>query len=217
MDVYTITVDSTQSPSNTSFTTKFTSPIKDVVKVEVLRASVSTTIEVPAIYVHIQELVSTFNDRVLGENTIKSVKQSNGTTLSYATSERNHLLSEAIVSWNPESIPRTTFASKTHWDSVTVFKEPIKKVGTLTISIVDNNGNIIDNNSSDITFLTLKFFCKINEPTPTKAASPKEEPKKSKYVAEPVVEPYTVPKRNHTMYIIIAILIALGAKFFIMG
>ena len=211
MDVYTITVDSTQSPSNTSFTTKFTSPIKDVVKIEVLRASVSTTIEVPAIYVHIQELVSTFNDRVLGENTIKSVTQANGTTLSYATSERNHLLSEAIVSWNPESIPRTTFASKTHWDSVTVFKEPIKKVGTLTISIVDNNGNIIDNNSSDITFLTLKFYCKVNEPT---QRVKEEEPKKSTYDVQPTPNSPLVPKKNYTVYVVIAILLALGAKFF---
>ena len=209
MDVYTITVDSTQSPSNTSFTTHFSVPIKDVVKVEVLRASVSTTIEVPAIYVHIQELVSTFNDRVLGENTINTIIQADGTKVSYATSTRNQLMSEAIVSWNPESIPRTTFASKTHWDAITVYKEPISKVGTLTISIVDNNGNIIDNNSSDITFLTLKFHCKIHIP-PTPVISTYEEAQVS-----PPASP-TTPKKNYIIYVIMAILLALGAKYFLL-
>jgi hypothetical protein len=209
MDVYTITVDSTQSPSNTSFTTKFSVPIKDVVKVEVLRASVSTTIEVPAIYVHIQELVSTFNDRVLGENTINTVTRPDGTKVSYATSSRNQLMSESIVSWNPGSIPRTTFASKTHWDAITVYKEPIRKVGTLTISIVDNNGNIIDNNSSDITFLTLKFYCKVHVPI-VPVISTYEAPVAAPVAATPA------PKKNYIMYVVMAILLALGAKYFLL-
>jgi hypothetical protein len=211
MDVYTITVDSTQSPSNTAFTTKFSVPIKDVVKVEVLRASVSTTIEVPAIYVHIQELVSTFNDRVLSETTINSTTQPNGHVVSFATSARNQLLSESIVSWNPSSTPRTTFASKTHWDAITVYKEPIGKVGTLTVSIVDNNGAIIDNNSSDVTFLTLKFYCKVKIPEVEVA-------KTSTYEAPPIVQveqKEPAPKKNYVMYVVLAILLALGAKFFL--
>jgi len=209
MDVYTITVDSTQSTSNTSFITHFAVPIKDVVKVEVLRASVSTTIEIPSIYVHIQELVSTFNAMVLGENTIKSVTQPDGKVLSYATTNRNQLMSESIVSWNPESTPRTTFASKTHWDAITVYKEPISKIGTLTINIVDNNGNIIDNNSSDITFLTLKFYCKVKQP---EIISTYEAPPPAAIEAPPPVTPST--KKNYIIYIVLAILLALGAKFF---
>lgn len=209
MDIYTITVDSTQSSSNTNFTTTFSTPLKDVVKVQVLRASVATTIEVPAIYVHIKELVSTFNDRVLGESTINSILQANGTTVNYATSIRNHLLSEAVVSWNPDTIPRTTFASKTHWDAITVFKEPIKKVGTLTINIVDNTGDVIDNNSTDITFLTLKFYCQTHTPSPPKISSSPE------HIVTPIAETYVKPKTtNYVMYIVLAILLGLGAKFF---
>jgi hypothetical protein len=211
MDVYTITVDSTQSSSNTQFITTCYRPLKDVVKIEVLRASVSTTIQVPAIYVHIYELVSTFNDRVLGENTLNTVTDQYGHTISYTASNKSQLLSEAIVSWNPESTPRTTFASKTHWDAITIYKEPIAKVGSLTISIVDNNGNIIDNNSTDVTFLTLKFYCKLHTPVPVPVPVPIEPKQKEMYVVQE-------PKKNkNIVYIVLAILLALGVKFFIMS
>jgi hypothetical protein len=115
------------------------------------------------------------------------------------------------VSWNPETIPRTTFASKTHWDAVTIFKEPIKKVGTLTVSVVDNNGDIIDNNSTDITFLTLKFYCQTHTPIPKSPPPPPqiEAPEPEKYMEQP-------KKVNYMMYIILAILLGLGAKFFMM-
>jgi hypothetical protein len=120
-------------------------------------------------------------------------------------------MSEAIVSWNPESTPRTTFASKTHWDAITIYKEPIKKLDTLTITIVDNNGNIIDNNSSDITFLTLKFYCKVIVPLPP-VISTYETPKTPVVENSPVVKDQ---KNNYVMYVILAILLALGAKFFL--
>ena len=213
MDVYTITVDSTQSSSNTHFVTTCYRPLKDVVKIEVLRASVSTTIQVPAIYVHIYELVSTFNDRVLGENTLNTVTDQYGHTISYTASNKSQLLSEAIVSWNPESTPRTTFASKTHWDAITVYKEPIAKVASLTISIVDNNGNIIDNNSTDITFLTLKFYCKLHVPV---VANPEPIPVQLTPVPETYVQD-TTKKSKNIMYIVLAIILALGVKFFILS
>jgi hypothetical protein len=116
MDVYTILFDSSSSSSNTSFHLPLKTVLKDVVKVEVLTASVDlTTLNIPMVYIYIPQLSTIYNDRVSLEN-------------------ENNMVIDSIVSWSP-------VASGTQ--TVTLTSSNIQPVLSGNIYTPGNTSNLI--------------------------------------------------------------------------
>jgi hypothetical protein len=116
MDVYTILLDSSSSSSNTSFHLPLKTVLKDVVKVEVLTASVDlTTLNIPMVYIYIPQLSTIYNDRVSLEN-------------------ENNMVIDSIVSWSP-------VASGTQ--TVTLTSSNIQPVLSGNIYTPGNTSNLI--------------------------------------------------------------------------
>lgn len=160
MDIYTINLDSMQTTSNTDFVVYLQKPLKNIIKVEILRASVSSSNVQDSVYIHIQELVTKLNDSAAGKGTLISTAQG-----SWVDTTRSTYHSEALVTWNPTTQPRTTFTAGTYWNATTVYNSNIDSVYQLSIKVVDKYGNVMDNIGTDITYLTLRFYCQTNSGT----------------------------------------------------
>ena len=116
MDVYTILLDSSSSSSNTSFHLPLKTVLKDVVKVEVLTASVDlTTLNIPMVYIYIPQLSTIYNDRVSLEN-------------------ENNMVIDSIVSWSPTASGTQT---------VTLTSSNIQPVLSGNIYTPGNTSNLI--------------------------------------------------------------------------
>jgi len=73
-EVYTIRVDTVNTTvSNVDFVSYINIPLRNVVKAELLSASIAANAsDTPAIYIYIDELVSKFNDRATLQYTLSS-------------------------------------------------------------------------------------------------------------------------------------------------
>lgn len=211
-DSYTITLDSTQSTSNTEFQVVFTKILKNVTKVEILRASVSSSNIQDSLYLHIDELICTMNDRIYDQTTSISSLQGAVTP----TVARSALLSESILSWNPEQTPRETFTPGKYWRALSYYKVPITSLDRLTIKIVDKYGQILDNIGTDYTYITLRVWCKpmtsaesdfISNPVVTQIQS---SPSTTTYKEEP--KPWYMSKWTYITGIIVSFILILALR-----
>jgi len=231
MQAYTISIDSTQATQNTIFTVDLsgTFSLVNISKVEVLKASVSVSSNVSAVYVYIDELSDNrFNKRVAklkdkfdsyiqttASNPIMNQTNNNLVTGSTSqtmqigqTFEDSHLKS-AIVSWNPQSYPRTTFTPGTYWDANIVYDKPKDSISTLSVSLYDQDGKALVD--LDRTYITLRFTCllPVSSPVSVPAAIPTPQVPVTTY-SRP--NQFSIPRYSY--YIIVAILVAIGYRLF---
>lgn len=206
METYTISIDSSQSSKNNSFSIRLapTVVLTNIVQVEVLRASVSNpSNSLDAIYVYVDELADNRQNIRVAE-----LKET-GSTFD------NAKLRGALVSWNTVSgISRQTFMKNSHWDHSLHFDKPKDSLPLLTISIYDQDGVILSETRSGHTFLTLRFHCKIHVPEPVKEAleAPKPPVPISKYKPE---TPNVITK--YGLYIFLALVVLIGSRILFRG
>ena len=163
-EVYTVRVDSTRTrTSNTNFVSYINIPLKNVVKAELLMAVLPFNVGGSTIiYIHVQELVSKFNDRATLEYTLSSAGQiSQQGGVSTPISNIQYLNTAFATIPGEQQFARTIYtASGSGYPTDVTFLEPIRQLDKLSISMYDYNGNIIpDPTEAGPTFLAFRFTC----------------------------------------------------------
>jgi len=160
-EVYTVRVDSVNSTvSNVNFTSYINIPLRNVVKAELLMASLEANVASSNVfYVYVDELTSKFNDRADLQYTIGAAgKISTQGSLSAAVSNVSQLRGAIACIPAEHAHSRTVFTlSGSGFPTDVSFIEPIRQIKTLTVTILDEQGNL----AVDLApaFLTLRFTC----------------------------------------------------------
>jgi hypothetical protein len=163
-EVYTLKIDSKFAPANNSFIGYINTPLRNVVKAELLSASISANVTSSnVIYVYAMELDSKFNDRMDVQTAITSfqntISTSNiGPNLTGTFSNVNQMrTSLACIPAEQTGPLRTIFTINGYWDAVTEYIEPIRQIQQLTFSLYNETGGLLTVGGP--TFLTLRLTC----------------------------------------------------------
>jgi len=162
-EVYTLRVDSVFAPSNNTFVGFINIPLKNVIKAELLSASIyANSATTSYMYVYVDELVSKFNDRTnllyylqgAGTQTTEGTAQTGG-----AVSNVNQIAT-SIVAIPAEAInPRTLFSVANNYPAEVNFIEPIRTLEKLSIQILTAAGLPVATPNQQPTFLVFRFTC----------------------------------------------------------
>jgi hypothetical protein len=166
-ETYTLKIDSKFAPASNSFIGYINTPMRNVVKVELLSASISANTSTSnVVYVYAMELDSKFNDRMdvqtaitsFQSNTMATPQTSNiGPNLTGTFSNMNQMrTSIACIPAEPVAL-RTVFTTNGYWPAVTEYIEPIRQIQQLSISIYGENGALLTVGGP--TFLIIRFTC----------------------------------------------------------
>jgi hypothetical protein len=160
-EVYTIRVDTINTDvSNVNFTSYINIPLRNVIKAELLSASINANVaDSPQLYIYVPELVSKFNDRADLQYTL-GASGSISTQGSLTTSISNvQCLKTALVAIPTDQVnPRTIYTASSGFPTDVVFIEPIRQLKTLTVTIYKSNGEQLADPTGH-TFLTFRFTC----------------------------------------------------------
>ena len=168
-ETYTLKVDSVFAPANNSFIGYINIPLRNVVKAEVLSASISSNIYTGGsnvAYLYAMELDSKFNDRMdvqttitsFNSNTMVTPQTSNiGPNLTGTFSNVNQMRTSLVaIPMEPVNL-RTLFTVSNYFPTDTEYIEPIRQIQQLTISLYNEKGGLLT--VSGPTFLTLRLTC----------------------------------------------------------
>lgn len=164
-EVYTVRVDSVNTvTSNTNFVAYINIPLRNVVKAELLMASISSNAAYSNVfYVYVDELVSKFNDRADLQYTLgASGTISNQGSILTPVSNISNLRGAIACIPAEHSHNRTVFTSfGSGFPTDITFIEPIRQLKTLTVSLYDEQGGLVHDDvpSTAATFLTFRFTC----------------------------------------------------------
>jgi len=166
-EVYTLKIDSKFAPANNSFIGYINTPLRNVVKAELLSASISANVvSSNVIYVYAMELDSKFNDRMdvqtaitsFQSNTMATPQTSNiGPNLSGTFSNVNQMRTSLACIPTDQTLLRTIFTINGYWDAATEYIDPIRQIQQLTISLYNESGGLLTVGGP--TFLTLRLTC----------------------------------------------------------
>jgi hypothetical protein len=164
-EVYTVRVDSVYASSNTSFVGYINIPLRNVIKVELLSASFHANATSPvttnAYYLHIDELISKFNDRANPVYDIRVSGQISSEGQASAQVSNAYQLGSSLLCIpvsDGTSEHRTTFTVGNYFPVETSFIEPIRQIEKLTVNIFTAVGGQPAITGGP-TFLTLRFTC----------------------------------------------------------
>lgn len=163
-EVYTVLVDSSNTAvgSDASFTAYLPVTLKNVVRAELVSASVGPSGTPVVVYVHVQELISKFNTRA----SVKFGQAVNSatTTVGSLTTELSNTfaMSEAFVAipvdTNRGAGKRVLFSAGSNFQAFTEYKEPIRQLGKLTVNLYDQYGGLLST-GTDGSFFVFRFEC----------------------------------------------------------
>jgi hypothetical protein len=162
-EVYTLRVDSVFAPSNNTFVGFINIPLKNVIKAELLSASIHANSATTAyMYVYVEELVSKFNDRTnllyylqgAGTQTTEGTAQTGG-----AVSNVNQLATSIAAFPTEEVNDRTLFSVANNYPAEVNFIEPIRAIEKLTVKLLTAAGLPVATPTGQPTFLVFRFTC----------------------------------------------------------
>lgn len=162
-ETYTLKVDTKFGTSNTSFISYLNTPLRNVVKVEVLSASIASNVATSnVIYLYVMELDSKFNDRPQLQTQVTSFSNVNPTSnigpIPTGTFSNVNQLQTALVCIPAEQTNiRTIFTTGGYFPAITEFIEPVRQIQQLTVSLLKEDGGLLT--TSGPTFLNLRFTC----------------------------------------------------------
>lgn len=167
-EVYTVHVNSQNvtSPQNDSeFTTFIDIPLRNVVKAELLLASISVDSNAAGvIHLYVEELVSKFNQRsgvttrITGSGLNTVIGDSTGTqsNVGFINNAFATLPLDSSAAQNP-NVGRLIYNKFSNFPTDQEYIEPIRQLNKLTIKLFNPNGNQTGTNAT--TFLTFRFEC----------------------------------------------------------
>jgi len=163
-EIYTILVDSSNTSTGTdfSFTAYLPTPLRNVVRVELLSASVEPTTAPVVVYVHVKELVSKFNDRASVVYQQSTAGSSTTTGTLSAPLANTFAMAEAFVAIHNDTSrgagKRVIFSSGSNYQAVTEYKEPIRRLEKFSVSLFNEYGDALLTTGKG-TFLTFRISC----------------------------------------------------------
>jgi len=165
-EVYTIRVDSVYSSSNSSFVGYMNIPLRNVIKAELLSASIYANATSPtttsALYLHIEELKSKFNDKTYLQysSQVAGIKTTEGVAPSADVSNVGQLASSIVCIPIEDSSAdhRTIFNTSSYFPVEIPYIEPIRQIQQFTVNIYTASGAqpVI---TGGPTYLTLLITC----------------------------------------------------------
>ena len=162
-EVYTLRVDSVFAPSNNTFVGFINIPLKNVIKAELLSASIHANASTTSyMYVYVEELVSKFNDRTnllyyvqgAGTQTTEGTAQTGG-----AVSNVTQIATSIAAIPTEEVNDRTLFSVANNYPAEVNFIEPIRSLEKLSIQILTAAGLPVATPNQQPTFLVFRFTC----------------------------------------------------------
>jgi len=166
---YIIKVDSTYSSSATanSFVAYLPIPLRNVVKVELLSASVTPAANTsPVLYIHAEELISKFVNRAavvyaLGGGGLGNVLSTVGSVSSTLTNESK--LAEALVAV-PVDTTRASgtpviYTSGGFFPTEIEYIDPIRQLSKLTINTYTSSGSLVITSGTVPSFFVFRLTC----------------------------------------------------------
>jgi hypothetical protein len=168
-ETYTLKVDSVFAPANNSFIGYINIPLRNVVKAEVLSASISSNISSGSsnvAYLYAMELDSKFNDRMdvqtaittFSSNTQARPQTSNiGPNLSGTFSNLNQIRTSLVAVPMDQTNVRTVYTVSSFFPSDINFIEPIRQIQQLTVSLYNEIGGLLT--VTGPTFLIIRLTC----------------------------------------------------------
>ena len=164
-EVYTISVDSVYaSDPNTdaSFVAYLNTPLRNVVRAELLGASTATSANV--LYIHVSELVTKFNDHAplrysisCGSSSNNYGQYSNTGSVTQLQSNLSYISEAFAVIHQPANGGRQYFHKQADYEASAVYREPIRSLDKLTVKLFNGDGNVPSTNSP--TYLLFRFEC----------------------------------------------------------
>lgn len=160
-EVYTVRIDSVGASSNASFVGYVNIPLQNVIKVELLSASLHANANTPvtssAYYINIEELKSKFNDKTYLQYNVNGYKE--GATPAVTVSNVSQLATSivCIPLEDTSTNHRTIFSSCAYFPVEIPFIEPIRKIQQFTVNIYTAGGGI--NDLAGYTYMTLRVTC----------------------------------------------------------
>jgi len=158
-EVYTVRVDTVYASSNVDFVVYLNNTLKNVVKAELIYASVhANTATSNIMYVYVTELMSKFNDRASSQYKF----QASGTTstegsVSAALSNVTQLTSAFATIPTDQQYTRTIFKSGSDFPIETKYIEPIRQLDRLSIKLMNATGGLLP--ERDYTYMLFRFTC----------------------------------------------------------
>jgi hypothetical protein len=168
-ETYTLKVDSVYAPANNSFIGYINIPLRNIVKAEVLSASISSNISSGSsnvAYLYAMELDSKFNDRMDVQTTITSFNSNTsarpqtsniGPNLTGTFSNLNQMRTSLVAIPMEPVNPRTVFTVSNYFPTDIEYIEPIRQIQQLTISLYNETGGLLT--VTGPTFLVLRLTC----------------------------------------------------------
>jgi hypothetical protein len=161
-EVYTISVDSVYASapnSNASFVVYLNTPLRNVVRAELLSASIAESSN--AVYIHVSELVTKFNDHAPLQYTLSSAGASSNTgAISQLQSNLSYISEAFAVIHQPSVSGRKYFHKQADYEASAVYRDPIRTLDKLTVKLFNGVGEQPTSDSS--TFLLFRFECAKN-------------------------------------------------------
>jgi hypothetical protein len=168
-ETYTLKVDSVFAPASNSFIGYINIPLRNVVKAEVLSASISANIASSSsnvAYLYAMELDSKFNDRMDVQTTITSFNSNTsarpqtsniGPNITGTFSNVNQMRTSLVaIPLDPMNV-RSVFTVSSFFPTDVEYIEPIRQIQQLTISLYNETGGLLS--VSGPTFLVLRLTC----------------------------------------------------------
>ena len=168
-ETYTLKIDSVFAPASNSFIGYINIPLRNIVKAEVLSASISSNIssgKSNVAYLYAMELDSKFNDRMdvqtaittFNSNTQALPTTSNiGPNLSGTFSNLNQIRTSLVAIPMDQTNVRSVYTVSNFFPSDIEFIEPIRQIQQLTISLYNEIGGPLI--VTGPTFLVLRLTC----------------------------------------------------------
>ena len=160
-EVYTISVDSVYaSAPNTdaSFVAYLNTPLRNVVRAELLGASMATSANV--LYIHVSELVTKFNDHAPLQYALSSAGASSNTGAVTQLQSNLSYISEACAVVHQPTSGRQIFHKQADYEASAVYREPIRSLDKLTVKLFNGLGEVPSTDSP--TYLLFRFECAKN-------------------------------------------------------
>lgn len=169
-EVYTVSVNTRYvvSPSsNNSFVAYINIPLRNVVRAELVSASIHPAANTSAVvYMHVAELVDKFHDRATlkYQQTVSGLLSNTG-SVSQVSSNAGYLaeslmvypINAADLDLASVNTPRVVYRSMSDFPVVADFIEPIRRLDKLTVNMFADTG--AEFLTAAPTFLTFRFEC----------------------------------------------------------
>ena len=150
-EIYSIQVSSYGAGSNVNFVSTLNTPIKNVVKAELVTTSLSCETSNVA-YIVVDELVSRFNDYAV------SLPASNDSNVSYSLNSTGSTLRKVFgVVYNEDSTVKNRITYYNRYPISAEFFDPIRNLSKLSIRLYDHTGSELGDDGYN--FFTFRFTC----------------------------------------------------------